>query len=94
GSGSDCPLPGSDLATDVSVDVTEQWPSGGPVVPRCLLAEENNSLVAPQILDFFPKVGVAGETVLVELTGRRFPEIIPIATWPETNAIPVSTPHS
>ncbi|OLQ14194.1 hypothetical protein AK812_SmicGene1687 [Symbiodinium microadriaticum] len=44
----------------------------------------NNSVVAPQILDFFPKVGVAGETVLVELTGRRFPEIIPIATWPET----------
>eukprot|EP00439_Symbiodinium_sp_Y106_P044249 s435_g5.t1 len=38
----------------------------------------NNSLVAPQILDFFPKIGVAGETVLVELTGRRFPEIIPI----------------
>ncbi|CAK9037882.1 Uncharacterized protein SCF082_LOCUS22361 [Durusdinium trenchii] len=58
-------------------EVSQQWPTGEVIVPRCLLPDYSDPSLAPQILDFYPKVGVAGETVLVEIIGRRFPHILP-----------------
>ncbi|CAL1155158.1 unnamed protein product, partial [Cladocopium goreaui] len=61
-------------------EVSQQWPTGEEIVPRCLLQEDavdSTASLAPQILDFYPKVGIAGETFLVEIFGRRFPHILP-----------------
>ena len=80
-SGFSCPLAGSGEDSDATVEVSRQWPTGEDIVPRCLLPDdadtEDSASLAPQILDFYPKIGIAGEVVLVEIFGRRFPHILP-----------------
>eukprot|EP00438_Fugacium_kawagutii_P031672 Skav232901 [mRNA] locus=scaffold1477:362803:377895:- [translate_table: standard] len=71
-SGFSCPLAGTGEDSDATVEVSRQWPTGEEIVPRCLLPEESDSgaNLAPQILDFYPKVGIAGAKIWEGGTGH------------------------